>query len=82
MKISKGGWRDGSEVKSTGCSSRGPGFNFQHSHGHSHLSIAPVTHCLLASESTAHVWCPDILLQYNNNEVFNVKKDKINKGRS
>jgi hypothetical protein len=28
------------------------------------------------------VWCPDILLQYNNNEVFNVKKDKINKGRS
>ena len=28
-----GNWRDGSEVKSTGCSSRGPGFNSQHTHG-------------------------------------------------
>ncbi|CAO2625279.1 hypothetical protein LEMLEM_LOCUS18793, partial [Lemmus lemmus] len=24
------GWRDGSAVKSTGCSSRGPGFNSQY----------------------------------------------------
>jgi hypothetical protein len=32
----KGGgrsWRDGSTVKSIGCSSRGPGFNSQHLHG-------------------------------------------------
>lgn len=27
-----GGWRDGSVVKSSGCSSRGPGLNFQQSH--------------------------------------------------
>jgi hypothetical protein len=27
------GWRDGSAVKSTGCSSKGPEFNSQQSHG-------------------------------------------------
>jgi hypothetical protein len=27
------GWRDGSAVKSTGCSSRGPEFNSQQPHG-------------------------------------------------
>ena len=28
-----GGWRDGSVVKSTDCSSRGPEFDSQQSHG-------------------------------------------------
>ena len=36
------GWRDDSAVKSTGCSSRGPGFNSQHLHGSSQLSVTPV----------------------------------------
>ena len=27
------GWRDGSEIKGTGCSSRGPQFNSQQPHG-------------------------------------------------
>ncbi|CAO2590642.1 hypothetical protein LEMLEM_LOCUS5939, partial [Lemmus lemmus] len=36
------GWRDGSVVKSTDCSSRGPGFNSQHPHGSSQLSEDPV----------------------------------------
>jgi hypothetical protein len=31
--ISGGGWRDGSEVKSTDCSSEGPEFKFQQPHG-------------------------------------------------
>ena len=35
------GWRDGSAGKSTGCSSRGPGFNSQHAHGSSQLSVTP-----------------------------------------
>jgi len=35
------GQRDGSEVKSTRRSSRGPGFNSQHPHGSSKLSVAP-----------------------------------------
>jgi hypothetical protein len=34
-KKGEGGWRDGSLVKSTGCSSRGPKFNSQHAHGSS-----------------------------------------------
>ena len=34
-----GGWRDGSEVKSPGCSSRGPKFNSQQPHGGSQPSI-------------------------------------------
>ena len=33
------GWRDGSEVKSTGCSSWGPEFNSQQLHGGSQPSI-------------------------------------------
>jgi len=32
-------WRDGSEVKSTDCSSRGPEFNAQQQHGDSQPSI-------------------------------------------
>jgi hypothetical protein len=43
LKVLKmGGWRDGSVVKSTGCSSRGPRFNSQHLHGSSQLSATPV----------------------------------------
>jgi hypothetical protein len=37
-KIGGGRWRDGSEVKSTDCSSRGSEFNLQ-PHGGSQLSI-------------------------------------------
>lgn len=33
------GWRNGSTVKSTGFSSKGPGIDFQHSHGGSLLSV-------------------------------------------
>ena len=33
------GWRDGSAFKSTDCSSRGPEFNFQQSHGGSQPSV-------------------------------------------
>ena len=40
--MSSGGWRDDSAVRSTGCSSRGPGFNSQNPHGGSQLSVAPI----------------------------------------
>jgi hypothetical protein len=33
------GWRDGSVMKSTGCSSRGPEFNSQQPHGGSQPSV-------------------------------------------
>jgi hypothetical protein len=33
------GWRDGSEVKNTGCSSRGPEFKSQQPHGGSQPSV-------------------------------------------
>ena len=33
------GWRDGSAVKSAGCSSRGPEFNSQQPHGGSQPSV-------------------------------------------
>ena len=39
FKSSCMGWRDGSEVKSTNCFSRGPKFNSQQLHGGSQLSI-------------------------------------------
>ncbi|CAO2642185.1 hypothetical protein LEMLEM_LOCUS26074 [Lemmus lemmus] len=33
------GWRDGSEVKSTACSSKGPEFNSRQPHGGSQPSV-------------------------------------------
>jgi hypothetical protein len=42
------GWRDGSVVKSTGCSSRGPEFNSQKPHGDSQPSVI---------RSAALFWC-------------------------
>jgi len=35
----RGGWRDGSEVKSIDCSSRGPEFKSQQPHGGSQPSV-------------------------------------------
>jgi hypothetical protein len=39
IKRIKQGWRDGSAVKSTDCSSRGPEFNSQQPHGGSQPSV-------------------------------------------
>jgi hypothetical protein len=39
VKQSSPGWSDGSAVKSTDCSSRGPEFNSQQPHGGSQLSV-------------------------------------------
>jgi hypothetical protein len=52
LKKKKGGgyWRDGSAVKSTDCSSRGPEFNSQQTHGGSQASAmgvqCPILVCL------------------------------------
>jgi hypothetical protein len=45
---SKLGWRDGSVIKNTDCSSRGPEFNFQQPHGGSQPSVMG---------SSALFWC-------------------------
>ena len=45
----RSGWRDGSALKSTDCSSRGPEFNSQHPHGSSHLSVTPLPGDLTSS---------------------------------
>jgi hypothetical protein len=42
------GWRDGSVVKNTDCSSKGPEFNFQQSYGGSQPSVM---------RSDALFWC-------------------------
>jgi len=39
VKVEMMGWRDGSVVKSTDCSSRGPEFNPQQPHGGSQPSV-------------------------------------------
>ena len=39
VKRNMEGWRDGSEVQSTDCSSRGPEFNSQQPHGGSQPSV-------------------------------------------
>ena len=48
------GEMDGSAVKSTYCSSRGPGFNSQHPHGSSQLSVTPVSDTLTQTHMQAH----------------------------
>lgn len=48
-KLTQRGWRDGSTVKTTDCSSRGHGLNSQLPFGDSQLSIAPVPGLLLSS---------------------------------
>jgi hypothetical protein len=45
---SRGVWRDGSAVKSTGCSCKDPEFNSQQSHGGSKPSVMG---------SDAFLWC-------------------------
>jgi hypothetical protein len=42
FKICMKGWRDGSTVKNTDYSSRGPGFNFQNVHDNQQPSITLV----------------------------------------
>ena len=49
IEIKPRGWRDGSEVGSTVCPSRGPRFNSQHPHGSSQLSVNPVPGSLTPS---------------------------------
>jgi hypothetical protein len=39
LRLQNGGWTDGSAVKSTGCSSRGPEFNSQQPHDGSQPSL-------------------------------------------
>jgi hypothetical protein len=39
LKIKEGGWRDGSAVKISDCSSKGPGFKSQQAHGGSQPSV-------------------------------------------
>jgi hypothetical protein len=43
--------RDGSVVKSTGCSSTGPVFNSQHRYSDLHLSVIPVPGDVMPSSS-------------------------------
>jgi hypothetical protein len=83
---SRRGWRDNSMVKSTGCSSRGPGVNSQDPHGSSELSITSITGDLTSSVGLhryqAHTWYTDIQAKhpyiYNtnntNNKYINSKK--------
>jgi hypothetical protein len=47
-EMNQEGWRDGSAVKSTDCSSRGPGFNSQQPYGGSQPSVMG---------SDAFLWC-------------------------
>jgi hypothetical protein len=48
LKGVPGGWRDGSAVRSTECSSRSPEFKFQQPHGGSQPSVI---------RSDALLWC-------------------------
>ena len=45
LKCSNRGWRHGSAIKSTDCSSRGPEFNSQKPHGGSQPSVMGSVAC-------------------------------------
>ena len=50
------GWRDGSVIKNTGCSCRGPRFSSQHPHGGSQPSVTPAPGNLMPSSGLS--WHP------------------------
>jgi hypothetical protein len=64
------GWRDGSGVKSTDCSSEGPEFKSQQPHGGSQPSIMRPDALFWVSEDSYNV------LRYNNKEIFKKKSEK------
>jgi hypothetical protein len=68
------GWRDGSAVKSTDCSSRGPEFNSQQPHGGSQPSVM---------RYNALFWCvwrqPQCIQIYKNKYIFKKEKKKERK---
>ena len=66
LKNKTRGWRDGSEVKSTYCSSRGPKFNSQQPHG----GLQPSK-----MRSGALFWCAGIHGMFYTQEI-NLKKRK------
>lgn len=51
------GWRDGLEVKSTGCSSRGPEFNSQQLHGSSQPPLMKSGALFWSSDIQAYLLC-------------------------
>ena len=55
MRRNGKGWRDGSEVKSTDCSSEGPEFKSQRPHGGSQPSIMRCDGPLLVHEDSYSV---------------------------
>jgi hypothetical protein len=61
VKVNLGHWKDGTAVKSPGCSCRGPGFDSQHPQGCLQPSVTPIPgHPILSSDLRgyqAHIWC-------------------------
>jgi hypothetical protein len=62
------GWRDGSAVKSTDCSFKGPEFKSQQPHGGSKPSVMRSDVLFWVSEDSYS------MLRYNNKEIFLKKK--------
>ena len=67
-----GSWRDGSVIKSTDCSSRGPEFNSQQPHGGSQPSVMG---------SDALFWCVWRQLQCTHINKINLKKKPHNNNK-
>jgi hypothetical protein len=62
------GWRDGSAVRSTGCSSRVSEFNSQHPHGGSQPSVTGSD--ALSWHAGAHADRAFIYIKYMNKYIF------------
>lgn len=55
-----GAWRDYSEVKSIGCSYRGPGFDFQHPYSGSQSLYLLFQRIRYLHRNQAHTWRTDV----------------------
>ena len=69
------GWRDGSAVKNTGCFFKGLGFDFQHLHGGSQLSVSPVPRDPLWPLWTLHTVGAQIDMQANHTYMLEGKEE-------
>lgn len=67
-----GDWRDGSAVRSNGCSLREPGFNSHHEHSGSQLSVISVP----GDQISSGLWASGMQVAHAGRELIYIKLKK------
>jgi hypothetical protein len=76
--LKRGGWKDGSEGKSSGCFSIGSKFNSQHPQSHSLSFVTSVPKDLISFSGLCR---PEMSIMYKDTRKENTHTFKIEKGK-